>query len=229
MQKRLLALITSFVLLVSFSSTAFACDENQTNTYVTQILFGDSALGKSSDEKVKMLMDALYLCSEQSDSMGQDKLDYLKMKKVSGIPALSSINVNSDQLLECSHNNWKYEFASSDKVQTNRKKVLRNTVNMIFDFGLLNNWFGSEKGKCNSFAALLYYSHILSDYLADDPSETETNVNGKLTSAYAGQPYTIINGNRPSFSASQKKSSESFTQFSSLDGQRRAGVALANI
>ena len=229
MKKRLSVFIMTIVLLISFCSTAFACDESQTNTYVTQILFGDSALSKSSDGNVKMLMDALYLCSEQSDNLGQDKLDYLKTKKVSGVPSLSSINIKNDLLLECSHNSWEYECAASKKSQANRKKLLQNTVNKIFDFGLINNWFGSSKGKCNSFAALLYYSHILADYIADDPSETETNVNGKLTSSYAGQPYITLNGNKPSFSSAEKKSTTSFTRFSSLDSQNRAGVAFGNI
>ena len=39
--KRRIATIIAICLLVSFCSTAFGCDENQTSTYVTQILFGD--------------------------------------------------------------------------------------------------------------------------------------------------------------------------------------------
>ena len=225
MRKRLCAFIMAMVLLLSLSSTAFACDESQTNTYVTQILFGDSASSKSSDDNVKMLMNALYICSEQADNLGQDKIDFLKKKKVSGIPALSSVNIKGDFLLECSHNGWEHEFTASKKTQANRRKVLQNTVNKVFDFGTLANLGGSKKGKCNSLAALLYYSHILADYLADDPSETETNVNGKITSAYAGEPYTTLNGNQPSFTSAQKKGTDSYVKFSTLDGQGRAGVA----
>ena len=217
------------VLLSSFNSTAFACDEGQTNTYVTQILFGDNALSRSSDENVEMLLNALYLCSEQSDGLGQDKIDYLKRKRVSGIPALSSLDIKGDSLLECSHNSWEHEYVAAKKNQGNRKKVLQNTVNKIFDFGLFNNWFESNSGKCNSFAVMLYYSHLLSDYLADDPSETETNVGGKIVSAYSGQPYVTINGNKPSFTTTQKKNTDSFIKYSTLDGLGRAGVVFANI
>ena len=131
--------------------------------------------------------------------------------------------------MQCSHCGWEKEFAPAIKSQTNRKKVLQNTVNKVFDFGLVDNWFGSERRKSNSFAALLYYSHILSDYLADDPSETEVSVNGKMVSAYAGKPYVVLNGNKPSFTTAQMKSTESFAQFSPLDGLGRAGVALASI
>lgn len=229
MTKRMSAFILTIVLLVSISSTVFACDEKQTITYTTQILFGDSALSKVNDENVKMLMSALYLCSEQSDNQGQDKVDYLKTRKVSGIPELPDLNIKSNVLMQCSHNSWEYEFSSAKKNQANRKKTLRNTVNKVFDFGLVNHWVGSKSGKCNSFAALLYYSHILSDYLADDPSETTVSVNGKLVSAYAGKPSVVLNGNKPYFTSAEKQSTESFKHFSSLDGQGRAGVAFANI
>ena len=225
MIKRIVSFILTIVLLFSLSSTVFACDENQTNTYVTQILFGDSALSKANDQNVKMLLSALYLCSEQSDNQGQDEIDYLKASKVSGVPSLSALNIKNQILMECSHNAWEYEFSAHKKAKAKRKKVLQNTVNKVFDFGFINNLFGSKRGKCNSFAALLYYSHILADYLADDPDATEVNVNGKMTPAYAGAAYTEINGNRPSFTAKQKKKTESFVTYSDLDDQGRAGIA----
>lgn len=225
MVKRISALIMAIVLLLSISSNAFACDESQTNTYVTEILFGDNALNKASDENVRMLLKALYLCCEQSDNSGQDKVDFLKRNHVSRVPDLSGVNIKGDFLWECSHNSWEHEFPAAGKNQENRRKVLRNTVNKVFDFGFFTGLFGSKSGKCNSFSAMLYYTHILSDYLADDPSETETNVNGKITSAYSGIAYTTINGNRPSFTAAQKKGTMSFVEFSPLDSQGRAGIA----
>ena len=229
MIKRIVAFILTIVLLFSLSSTVFACDENQTNTYVTQILFGDSALSKANDQNVEMLLSALYLCSEQYDNLGQDKIDSLKAMKVSGVPSLSGLNIKKNYLMECSHNSWEYEFSAYKKNQAKRKKVLQNTVNKVFDFGFINNLFGSKSGKCNSFAALPYYSHILADYLADDPNATEVNVNGKMTPAYAGVAYTEINGNRPSFTADQKKIKESSATYSNLDDQGRAGVAFGCI
>lgn len=229
MIKRLSAFIMAIVLLVSFGSTAVACNESQTNVYVRQILFGDSAFARESDENVKMLMSALYLCSEQYDNLGQDKIDFLKQKKVSGIPPIAKLNIKENRLLACSHNAWEYEFTESLKKQGTRKKVLQNTVNKVFDFGILNNLFGSQKGKCNSFAAMLYYSHILADFLADDPSETETNIKGRITPAYSGEPCTTVNGNKPSFSQKQKGSTEKDVKFSPLDSQGRAGDAFGCI
>ena len=229
MKRFLVFILVCVVLITSSVNTTSACDENQINTYIAQILFGDNALSRSSDEKVKLLFDALYLCCEQSDGLGQDKIDSLKLNKVLGIPTLSQINLKGDSIIECSHNSWEHEFAAAQKIQDNRRKVLRNTVNKLFDFGLVNNIFGSKSGKCNSFAALIYYFHLLADYLADDPAETQVNVNGRLVTSYSGQPYVTINGNKPTFSAIQKKSIESFVLFSPLDSLGRAGVAFANI
>ena len=226
-KKRLTVILLTIALLVSFaSSSSFACDEEQTKTYVPQILFGNNALSKSSDEKVQMLMAAVYLCCEQADGQGQDKITYLKSKKVSSVPSRQAINIKNDQLIESSHIVWEADYPAAKKARANRKKVLRNTVNKVFDFGFVNNVFGSNKGKCDSFAALLYYSHILSDYLADDPTDTKTNVNGKLTDSYAGIPYCTINGNKPSFSVKGRDTTLSYITYSRpLDSLGRAGVA----
>jgi len=230
MNKRLIAFLMAILLVISMNtSPVFACNESQTNTYVAQILFGDNALSRSSDEKVRMLLDALYLCSEQSDGLGQNKLDYLQNKRVSDIPTLSSLNVKGNDLLECAHNSWEHELASLKPVQEKRKKLLRNTVNEIFDFGIINNWFGSKSGKCNSLAALLYYSHILSDYLADEPSETEIYVNGRTLSSYRGKAYEILNGGMPQFTNQEKHSKTLDIQPSGLDSSRRCGAVYAVI
>lgn len=225
--KRYLAFFLAIVLFVANWTTAYACDENQSNIYVSEIIFGDDALNYVFDENAKMLLDALYLCCEQSDSQGQDKIDYLKKKRVGGVPSVDNINIRNSELLECSHISWESEYVFNKKVRAYRRKVLQNTVNKVFDFGTFNNLFGSESGKCNSFAALLYYSHILSDYLADDPEDTEISIDGKAVSSYCGQAYIEVNEGRPSFSASQKKNTKSYASFSSLDDLGRCGVAFA--
>ena len=227
MKKRLASLLMVIVLLLSCSSNVIACDEEQTNTYVTQILFGDRADSRASDENVKMLMAALYLCSEQADNQGQDKIDYLKSHKVSGVPALKNINVNSNQLFECSHKYWEYKYPAAKNIRANRQKVLRNTVNKVFDFGFFNNCFGSNQGKCDSFAAILYYSHILADYLADDPSDTEVVVNDKLVPPYTGEPYIKMNNNIPGFSYVEINRTESQSIIYGGVKNKQVGIVLA--
>lgn len=231
MIKRLTALLIAIVLLFTFSSTSYACDETQTNDYVTRILFGERAYGKASDEKTKMLMAALYLCSEQADDLGQDKIDFLKSKKVASVPALKDINVKGAELYKSSHNYWEYEYPASKKTRANRKKVLRNTVNKVFDFGFVNNIFGSNKGKCDSFAAFLYYSHILADYLEDIPDDTAVKVGGVSIPIFGDEPSVKINGDIPNFTDSEinRASMGPFTDYSPLDGHERAGVVIACI
>ena len=228
-RRRLTVILLAIVLLVSFvGSNSFACDEEQTNSYLPQILFGDYADSKSSNENVQMLLAAVYLCCEQCDDQGQDKIDYLKKTKVSGVPSRSAINIKNEQLLECSHIKWDAEYPAAKKSQANRKKVLRNTVNKVFDFGFFNNLFGSKKGKCDSFAALLYYSHILSDYIADDPSKTDVVVNGKQVPAFSGDPSVIINGDKPRFTSVDLNRAKSFTYlYEGTDNKGRAGTVLA--
>ena len=229
MIKRLLSLFLACVFALIFCGTVLACDEDQTNTYLLQILFGDSSAVHENEDNTKMLLNALYLCSEQSGNDGQEKIDYLKQKKVYGVPSLPELRIKKELLMECSHNSWEHEFVAAKKNQNNRKKVLQNTVNKVFDFGFLNNLFGSSSGKCNSFAAFLYYSHILSDYLADDPDATEVSVKGRLVPSYAGQAYVTINGNKPSFTKRDKTSTTTFEKFSPLDSLGRAGVAFAKV
>ena len=158
MIKRITAFCLALVLVSSVLITTYAaCNDQQSETYVTQIIFGDNALQRQSDDNVKLLMDALYLCSEQSDNLGQEKLDNLKLHKVRKVPSLSNINIKNDCLLDCSHNSWEYEYKNNVEIKNTRKKILNNSVNKVFDFGFINNLFGSSSGKCESFSALLYY------------------------------------------------------------------------
>ena len=88
---------------------------------------------------------------------------------------------------------------------------------------------GSAAKKVNAIAFLRYSIIHTADYLADDPSKTETNISGYSVPAYSGQAYTTVNGNKPSFSGAEKNNTESFVRFSELDGIGRAGVAFANV
>ena len=145
--RKFFALSLTVALLIYNSTIVYACDENQTNNYVTEILFGDEAASYKSNENTKLLLNALYLCSEQSDNLGQEKIDFLKLKKVGGVPSISDINIKNGALNDCSYICWEYDYAANNKARSCRKKILQNTVNKVFDFGLLDNLFGSGSGK----------------------------------------------------------------------------------
>lgn len=54
------------------SVPAKAYDEEQAYVYILNLLFGDDALWHKNDAGVKKLIDALYLCNQQSNNDGQN-------------------------------------------------------------------------------------------------------------------------------------------------------------
>ena len=94
MRRRIVAALLVVALFLSFPATVFACDEDQSNLYVLQILFGKDASFYEDNADVNKLLSALYICSEQADENGQDKLNALKKAKVGGVPTLAKINVS---------------------------------------------------------------------------------------------------------------------------------------
>lgn len=229
MTKRIIAILLVVSLLSCFPLTAFACDEEQSNIYVLQILFGDDASFYKDKANVRKLLDALYICSEQSDKDGQEKLNNLKKVKVGGVPTLAKINVNGEDLFECSHNSWENVSAKNPTAQEARKDFLRKVIVKVFNFGWFNELFRKESGQIDGFAALLYYSHILADYLADDPMDTAVSVNGYDIPAYSGEPAYELNGDYPQFTAQQKKETESYKEYSDLDEYGRCGSGITII
>lgn len=229
MIKRIIAILLVVSLLLCFPLTALACDEEQSNIYVMQILFGDGASFYENDTDVQKLLDALYICSEQSDKDGQEKLNSLKKAKVGGVPTLAKINVNGEELFECSHNNWENVSAKNPTAQEARKDFLRKVIVKVFNFGWFNELFRKESGQIDGFAALLYYSHIFADYLADDPMDTAVSVNGYDIPAYSGAPIYELSGGIPQFTSQQKKETESYKEYSDLDEYGRCGSGITNI
>ena len=230
MKNRILGFFLVAIVLFSMNSTiAYACDEQQTNTHLAQLLFGVNAARWKYNEKYLMLEKALYLCSEQADGLGQDKLDYLKNHKVSGLPSLSSINVTSDQLLECSHNSWKHAVAEAEEKQNGRREILINTVDSVFGSTFLESILGTNKAKYSNFAALLYYMHILFDYMADDVIEHTIVIKGNTIPAFAGVREVEINGNVPQFTIQEKRKPDSFPDYSNRDYLGRSGVAFIKL
>lgn len=229
--KRLVAFLLALVLIISIPAHAFACDESQTDTHIKEILFGHNASRLENDERVTMLLDAVYLCCEQADGRGQEKLRFLKGQGMYLLPSLSSLDIKSASLIECSHNSWTYKYQKEQEAQENRKTVLTRTVNKVFRFGRLNSWRGTDDKKCESFAALLYYFHILADYVADDPKETAGTCGNYNIPAYSGNGWVPLNGDMPRFTAEQMRFSDwsSFywePQYSEFD-KGRPGAAFA--
>lgn len=220
-------LMLTVVLFLSSSISCLACDDSQTNIYVSKILFGDDAYSYENNKKLEQLESALYLCSEQYNKDGQEKLNLLKTVKVSKLPTIDEINIGESNLYECSHNGWNTESKTSKAAQAERKDILRQTVVKVFDFGWFNERFKTSGGQIDSFSALLYYTHILADYLADNPEDTEISANGVEAPAFSGEAVYTLNGGKPNFTNKQKKQTEAYSSFEGKDNLGRIGEAFA--
>lgn len=230
--KRIITFLLVIFVWCSCSLSLYACDENQSNIRVTEILFGDNAPRYSSDENVKALLSALYLCCEQydNDGKGQKKIDYLNSQKVKKIPQISDINIGINELIPCAHIAWLDTYLANNKIRDRRKAILQNTVEHVFDFGWSWNYLlGGVSEKSKSFTALLYYFHILADYLGDDPEKVAASVKGEEISSYFGISTFTLNNDWPQFTDEFKKNTDLFMQPGELDYLNRCGMVYATL
>lgn len=224
MKKRLIAFVLAIVMLLLMDLPVFACNEKQTETYELQLLFGEEYSSFDSKQEFKMLMSALYLCSEQCDNQGQDKLDFLDRRHVRRLPELEELNIKNSDLAECSHNSWEYEYTPLSRIQNRRKKLLVKTVKTVFQFSFFDGLFHDGNQKADSFSAMLYYMHILSDLLADNPSASDASLESGNVNPFSGSASEEVNGNQPGFTPEQMKYAD-YSFYSELDYLHRCGMA----
>ena len=132
---------------------------------------------------LKALESGIYLCIDQFQESGKGDLKILDDYGVPDLPkSVSEINPPSSktQLSGSNHHyythrGWDMDYGKYDLANWKlRKLILLNTVEAVFDFTKVipNNLFGHRiveyDSRCNSFAALAYYVHVLGDYLEDD-------------------------------------------------------------
>lgn len=228
--KRLILLLFAFSLIVLSGFPCWTCDEDTTNSYVTRLLFGDQALRYQSEQRVQMLLKALYLCSQQyGDEQGQERLDYLKKGGVH-VPSLSEIKISASLLTDCSHKEWNDTPSKCEAQKSKRKSILIKTVDKVFGFHFIDKLFRDTRDRIENFSALLYYFHIFADYLSGHPESTEVVVGGEYIAPYAGKTFVRLNGGLPAFTDSEKNTAKSFERYSEVfDRFGRTGVAFVNL
>lgn len=147
-----------------------------------RVLFGRELQGREREGAIKLLEYASALALDQFSTRemtetgkrisGTEKLLFLKTSGVRGIPSkIEEIDFIASAKTHQSytHRGWDHDYID-DKANWNvRKKLLLATVEHVFDFDFLSGTFlgevvsrGYDK-RCNSFAALVYYVHILGD------------------------------------------------------------------
>lgn len=173
--KRLLCSIMTVILLLSALVPCYAHDREGHNLFLRETLFGQNGLILS--EKGKKALTALeyasYLALDQYNGKGADELVYLKTDyKVPGIPdSIESFDFSGNQYHRTyTHRGWNYVYPIDKANWKVRKNILLATTEKVFDVSPLSGkmlWhdFGYDK-KCESFAALIYYVHVLGDHEA---------------------------------------------------------------
>lgn len=176
------------------------------DSYTESILFDktNAKLGLSQDAKKSLvaLESAVQLCLDQV-TQNQADLDRLKNYPVYNVPELAEIslpNIGKGNHDSYTHMGWHYDYGNMTggsidveyRIQdrwVKRKRLLVDTVNTVFDFGIIDSarvrYLGWSDGtKCDALAELLYYTHVLGDF--------EYNINTRSKTASKGEgPYKM--------------------------------------
>ena len=178
------------------------------------VIFGDEKYsdnhpGEKADV-VKSLKYATYFCIDQfnyskndKNNKDDEKLAFLKGRHVPNLPNSVSDDINytdsGSHHRYYTHRGWNHQYTKEQLTKSHwntRKQLLINTVKKEFDPGFFNSVlsvFGNDKAlavtehfdsKCEKFAELLYYIHILGDHIYDYEKL-------KKSGSTDDQPYTV--------------------------------------
>lgn len=114
---------------------------------------------------MKKIYSASYLAIDQYNGSGIDDLRELKNYGIKWLPtSIIDINftANSNHRTH-THRGWDTVYNPDKGHWDIRKMILLSTVNNVFNFGSKTNNPERYEGQCNSFAALIYYVHLLGD------------------------------------------------------------------
>lgn len=142
-----------------------------------QVLFGKyPSIDKESNE-VKALEYASYLTLDQFNGNGVSELAFLNQMKVKSIPKdIAQIDFTGNALHRSyTHRGWDFSYPTDKAHWSIRKNILTATVTKVFNF--------KNPQKCNSFSALIYYTHVIGDHIADksiNKSEIKMDFAGRV-------------------------------------------------
>lgn len=173
--KRLVSIWLILSLLFAPTTAGMAFNENEHNSHLIRMLFGgeNPSLTEEQQKDLDALTSAVYLALDQFNGHGEDKLGYLaKSYGVRQIlKTLTEIDFDGNQYHRTyTHRGWNHFYPIDKANWAKRKETLLKTTEKVFDFSIVSGKiFGVDLGysrKCESFAALMYYAHVLEDYEA---------------------------------------------------------------
>ena len=197
-------ILLAFCLMLFFVLAAprqvFGHPGEEHNEELEKVLFdrGDFAKGHKNDDEgksVAALEAAAYLCIDQFNNQGQDKINILIGYGVPGARRikLSDLNPTKYNLSAKTHRGYTHRGwettsyptkENQERFQT-RKNILLGTTEKIFDFSPMPAWMVGYDKKCNSLCALVYYVHVLGDYIEDKDFQQFNGSGNGLKIAFA--------------------------------------------
>ena len=178
MRRKKLILIVVSLLLITFQSsiTVNAYQRYEHDRILESVFFKCFKVIKEGDDTSKYLdaiESASYLCIDQFNGNGEKDLEKLKQFGVSELPSkISEIDFTANATHRAyTHRGWalspQLNRLSKEKWEL-RKSILTGTLDKIFDF--------NDETQRDSFAALIYYIHLLGDRDAADKYDVNANV-----------------------------------------------------
>lgn len=188
MKRISLAVILAICVLCSLIPPAYGHGAEEHNRELRWVLFGSPSKNPPNNtEKANTALDrlynAMYLSIDQF-STGDDittgitNLAYLKGQKIKWLPrSIKDINYKASPNTHRSFThmgwNWEYDKPFTAANWPARKMILLSTVNDTFKFKITGNDPDNYKGKCDSFAALIYYVHLIGDHIENKKIKAE--------------------------------------------------------
>lgn len=162
-------MLLAVVLFILTIPAASAYSRTEHDKMMCDILFKNFKVienDKSVSEIIEALECASYLTIDQYNGNGEKDLYYLNNYGVKGIPnKISDIDYTAGSYhRRATHRGWNgeislYEGSTLERWKI-RKKILLNTTDKIFNFN-------GNDDKRDGFCAIIYYTHILGDRIAD--------------------------------------------------------------
>ena len=137
-------------------------------------------MSPEAQNALKALEYASYLAIDQYNGNGTTELTFLRSTyHVPGLPTnIDAIDFRGNEYhRKFTHYGWDHQYYDDKANWAVRKNILLATTEKVFDFQTFSGkmlWhdFGYAQ-KCNSFAALVYYVHVLGDH---DARESYKNI-----------------------------------------------------
>ena len=182
--KRVICLVLSLILITS-TSAGVAFDGDEHDKILEKVLFGQEILTKSERkieffsslygerQSLRVLEFASFLSIDLYNAnreKGVSVLRALRDYRIWGLPKNIDKIYYEDAYLHgrYTHLGWNHVYENDLANWRVRKNILLATTEKVFNFRFLPSAiFGYEK-QCDSFAALIYYVHVIADFANDE-------------------------------------------------------------